>query len=62
MPIYLKSGTGNEADLDSNQPMRANIQSHNVIGDALDLIEEDNAGSEGGETGNESSDDETKSK
>jgi hypothetical protein len=45
MPIYLKSGTGNEADLDNNQPMRANIQSHNVIGDALDLIEEDNAGS-----------------
>jgi hypothetical protein len=45
MPIYLKLCTGNEADLDNNQPMRANIQSHNVIGDALDLIEEDNAGS-----------------
>ena len=70
MSIALKAGSmggSNDTAFDSDQNegsggyMRANIQSNNIIGDALDLIEEDNV-MQDGDTGHESSDDDSKSK
>ena len=42
--------------------MRANILTNNIIGDAMELIEEDNAPNDGDSKDQEDSDDDLKSK